>query len=68
MRIGLIAIHADDPDQAQRFYPETLGFQVKMSAAYGPERWLSVVSPEGLRGIDAVFDDTCGNLAELHQD
>jgi hypothetical protein len=47
--------------------PKPWDFQVKMSAAYGPERWLSVVSPEELRGIDAVFDDTCGNLAELHQ-
>jgi catechol-2,3-dioxygenase len=51
MRIGLVAIHVDDEDHAERFYPETLGFQVKMSAAYGPERWLSVVSPEELRGI-----------------
>jgi catechol 2,3-dioxygenase-like lactoylglutathione lyase family enzyme len=68
MRIGLVAIHVDDEDHAERFYPETLGFQVKMSAAYGPERWLSVVSPEELWGIDAVFDDTCGNLIDLHQD
>ena len=127
MRIGLIAIYVDDQDQAERFYTETLGFQVKTSAVYGAERWLSVVSPEepewvgadaarrrrtcagvpsnpaadratGVRmhtddcegeaerlkakgvvfvkepsrmpygGIDAVFDDTCGNLVDLHQD
>jgi catechol 2,3-dioxygenase-like lactoylglutathione lyase family enzyme len=127
MRIGLIAIYVDDQDQAERFYTETLGFQVKTSAAYGAERWLSVVSPEepeGLEltlhladeaarafqatrrqigrpvfalhthdcqdeagrlkakgvvfvkepsrmpygGVDAVFDDTCGNLVDLHQD
>ena len=128
MRIGLTSIYVDDQDQAERFYTQTLGFQVKTSAAYGPgERWLTVVSPEdpdGVElvlhladapartfqhasrergrpvlslhtddckrdaerlkargvvfvkepgrmpygGIDAVFDDTCGNLLNLHQD
>ena len=128
MRIGLTSIYVDDQDQAERFYTQTLGFQVKTSASYGPgERWLSVVAPEdpdGVElvlhladapartfqaasrergrpvlslhtddcqreaerlkargvvfvkepgrmpygGIDAVFDDTCGNLLNLHQD
>jgi catechol 2,3-dioxygenase-like lactoylglutathione lyase family enzyme len=128
MRIGLTGIFVDDQDQAERFYTEVLGFQVKTSAPYGPdERWLTVVSPEdpdgvelvlhltddaarafrqasrdvgrpviSLRtddcqrdaeqlkargvvfvkeparmdygGMDAVFDDTCGNLINLHQD
>jgi catechol 2,3-dioxygenase-like lactoylglutathione lyase family enzyme len=128
MRIGLTGIYVDDQDQAERFYTEVLGFQVKTSAPYGPnERWLTVVSPEdpdgvelvlhltdeparafraatreqgrpvislttddcaaeaerlkGLGvvfvrepgrmdygGMDAVFDDTCGNLINLHQD
>jgi catechol 2,3-dioxygenase-like lactoylglutathione lyase family enzyme len=128
MRIGLVSIYVDDQDQAERFYTQTLGFQVKTSAPYGPEeRWLSVVAPEdpaGLElvlhladdparafqaasrergrpvlslhtadcqreaerlkakgvvfvkepgrmpygGLDAVFDDTCGNLLNLHQD
>jgi catechol 2,3-dioxygenase-like lactoylglutathione lyase family enzyme len=128
MRIGLTSIFVDDQDQAEQFYTQVLGFQVKTSATYGPgERWLSVVSPEdpdgvelvlhladeparvfrqasraagrpvfSLRtddcrrdaerlkakgvvfvkdparmdygGMDAVFDDTCGNLVNLHQD
>ena len=128
MRIGLIGIFVDDQDQAEQFYTQVLGFQVKTSAPYGPgERWLTVVSPEepdgvelGLHltdeparafrqasrqvgrpvlslrsddcagdaerlkakgvvfvreparmeygGMDAVFDDTCGNLVNLHQD
>jgi catechol 2,3-dioxygenase-like lactoylglutathione lyase family enzyme len=128
MRIGLTSIYVDDQDQAERFYTQVLGFQVKTSAAYtDTERWLSLVSPEepegvelvlhladaparafqaasrgqgrpvlslttddcqreteGLKakgavfvkepgrmaygGLDAVFDDTCGNLINLHQD
>jgi catechol 2,3-dioxygenase-like lactoylglutathione lyase family enzyme len=128
MRFGLVSVYVDDQDQAERFYTQILGLQVKTSAAYGPaERWLSMVAPEdpdgvelvlhladpparafqqasrqagrpvlSLRtddcaaeaerlkakgvvfvkepsrmaygGIDAVFDDTCGNLLNLHQD
>ena len=128
MRIGLVGIFVDDQDQAERFYTEVLGLQVKTSAAYSDsERWLTVVSPEdpdgvelvlhladeparafqaasrqvgrpvlslttndctaeaerlkaegvvfvkepgrmAYGGMDAVFDDTCGNLINLHQD
>jgi catechol 2,3-dioxygenase-like lactoylglutathione lyase family enzyme len=128
MRIGLTSIYVNDQDQAERFYTEVLGFQVKTSAPYSDtERWLSVVAPEepdGVElvlhladtparafqqasrelgrpvlslttddcqgeaerlkakgvvfvkdpgrmasgGMDAVFDDTCGNLINLHQD
>jgi catechol 2,3-dioxygenase-like lactoylglutathione lyase family enzyme len=128
MRIGITGIFVHDQDQAERFYTEVLGFQIKTNAPYSDtERWLSVVSPDdpdgvelvlhltdeparafqaasrqvgrpvlSLRtddcageaerlkakgmmflkepgrmaygGIDAVFDDTCGNLLNLHQD
>jgi predicted enzyme related to lactoylglutathione lyase len=128
MRIGLVSVYVDDQDQAERFYTQVLGLQVKTSAPYtDTERWLSVVAPqdpdgvelvlhladdparafqhasrergrpllslhtddcqrdaERLKakgvvfvkepsrmpygGIDAVFDDTCGNLLNLHQD
>ena len=127
MRIGVTGIVVDQ-DQAEQFYAQVLGFQVKTSAPYGPdERWLSVVAPEEpdgvelvlhladeparafrqanreigrpvlslctddcLReadrlkgmgvvfvkeparmdygGVDAVFDDSCGNLINLHQE
>jgi predicted enzyme related to lactoylglutathione lyase len=128
MRIGLTSIFVDDQDQAERFYTEVIGLEVKTNAPYGPgERWVTVVSPEdpngvevvlhladesarafreasraigrpvislstddclrdaevlkakgvtfvqeparmGYGGMDAVFDDTCGNLVNLHQE
>jgi catechol 2,3-dioxygenase-like lactoylglutathione lyase family enzyme len=56
MRIGLTSIFVDDQDQAERFYTEVLGFQVKTSAAYGPdERWLSVVASEEPDGVELVL-------------
>jgi predicted enzyme related to lactoylglutathione lyase len=128
MRIGLTSVYVDDQDQAERFYTQVLGLQVKTNRLYSDaERWLTVVSPEepdGVElvlhladeaarafqqasrergrpvlslhtddcqgeaerlkakgvvfvkepgrmpygGLDAVFDDTCGNLLNLHQD
>jgi catechol 2,3-dioxygenase-like lactoylglutathione lyase family enzyme len=56
MRIGLASIFVDDQDQAERFYTEVLGFQVKTSAPYGSEeRWLSVVAPEEPDGVQLVL-------------
>jgi catechol 2,3-dioxygenase-like lactoylglutathione lyase family enzyme len=56
MRIGLASIFVDDQDQAEQFYTEILGFQVKTSAPYGPdERWLSVVAPEEPDGVQLVL-------------
>jgi catechol 2,3-dioxygenase-like lactoylglutathione lyase family enzyme len=56
MRIGLTSIYVEDQDKAERFYTEVLGFKVKTSAPYGPtERWLSVVAPEELDGVELVL-------------
>jgi catechol 2,3-dioxygenase-like lactoylglutathione lyase family enzyme len=56
MRIGLTSIFVDDQDQAEQFYTQMLGFQVKTSAAYGPEeRWLTVVAPEEPEGVELVL-------------
>jgi catechol 2,3-dioxygenase-like lactoylglutathione lyase family enzyme len=56
MRIGLVSIFVDDQDQAEQFYTQVLGFQVKTSAPYGPEeRWLTVVSPEEPEGVELVL-------------
>jgi catechol 2,3-dioxygenase-like lactoylglutathione lyase family enzyme len=56
MRIGLTSIFVDDQDQAEQFYTETLGFQVKTNAPYSDtERWLSVVSPEDPVGVELVL-------------
>jgi catechol 2,3-dioxygenase-like lactoylglutathione lyase family enzyme len=56
MRIGLTSIFVDDQDQAEQFYTEVLGFQVKTSAPYGhEERWLSVVAPEDPDGVELAL-------------
>jgi catechol 2,3-dioxygenase-like lactoylglutathione lyase family enzyme len=52
----LTSIFVDDQDQAERFYTQVLGFQVKTSAPYRPEeRWLTVVSPEEPDGVELAL-------------
>ena len=56
MRIGLTSIFVDDQDQAERFYTQVLGLQVKTNAPYSDtERWLSVVAPEDPGGVEVVL-------------
>src|SRR4030095_9063613 len=56
MRIGLTSIFVDDQDQAEEFYTQVLGLQVKTGAPYGPsERWLTVVAPEDPDGVELVL-------------
>jgi catechol 2,3-dioxygenase-like lactoylglutathione lyase family enzyme len=56
MRIGLTSIYVDDQDQAERFYTEVLGFQVKDNVPYGQdERWLTMVSPEEPNGVELAL-------------
>jgi catechol 2,3-dioxygenase-like lactoylglutathione lyase family enzyme len=56
MRIGLVSIYVDDQDQAEQFYTQVLGLQVKTSAPYtDTERWLSVVAPEEPEGVELVL-------------
>jgi catechol 2,3-dioxygenase-like lactoylglutathione lyase family enzyme len=56
MRIGVTSIFVDDQDQAEQFYTQILGLQVKTSAPYSDtERWLSVVAPEEPDGVELVL-------------
>ena len=56
MRISLTSIFVDDQDEAERFYTEVLGLQVKNNVPYSDaERWLTVVSPEEADGVELVM-------------
>jgi catechol 2,3-dioxygenase-like lactoylglutathione lyase family enzyme len=56
VRLGLVSVFVDDQDQAEQFYTQVLGFQVKTDAPYSDtERWLSVVAPEDPDGVQLVL-------------
>src|ERR1700728_4909519 len=56
MRIVLTSIFVPDQDHALRFYTEVLGFVKKTEFPVGPDRWLTVVSPEQPDGVELSLE------------
>jgi catechol 2,3-dioxygenase-like lactoylglutathione lyase family enzyme len=56
MKIGISSIMVDDQDKALAFYTEKLGFEKMADIPMGDYRWLTVVSPEGLPGVELALE------------
>ena len=56
MRIVVTSVLVDDQDKALRFYTDVLGFVKKTEVPLGAHRWLTVVSPDDLNGVELVLE------------
>lgn len=56
MRIHVTSVFVDDQDKALRFYTEVLGFVKKTEIPLGENRWLTVVSPQDLDGVEVLLE------------
>ena len=56
MRIVVSSVFVEDQEEALGFYTEVLGFQKKTDVAVGEFRWLTVVSPEELDGVELLLE------------
>ncbi len=56
MKINLASVFVDDQDKALSFYTETLGFVKKTEMPAGEFKWLTVVSPEDLDGVELLLE------------
>jgi catechol 2,3-dioxygenase-like lactoylglutathione lyase family enzyme len=56
MRITMTSVLVDDQDRALAFYTEVLGFRKKTDVPLGEHRWLTVVSPDALDGVELVLE------------
>jgi catechol 2,3-dioxygenase-like lactoylglutathione lyase family enzyme len=56
LRIVLTSIFVPDQDHALRFYTEVLGFVKKTEFPVGPDRWLTVASPEQPDGVELSLE------------
>jgi catechol 2,3-dioxygenase-like lactoylglutathione lyase family enzyme len=56
MRIRVTSVFVDDQEKARRFYTEVLGFVAKHDVPAGEYRWLTVVSPEDLLGVELLLE------------
>ncbi|MEX0289396.1 MAG: VOC family protein [Flavobacteriaceae bacterium] len=56
MKITLTGIPVPDQAQALAFYTEKLGFVKKEDVPMGEHRWLTVISPEGVEGVELLLE------------
>lgn len=56
MQLKFMSVMVQDQEKALRFYTEVLGFQKMADLPMGPARWLTVISPDGLAGVELVLE------------
>lgn len=57
MQIKITSVMVDDQEKALAFYTEKLGFRKMADIPMGEtHRWLTVVSPEGVDGVELSLD------------
>jgi catechol 2,3-dioxygenase-like lactoylglutathione lyase family enzyme len=52
--LSLVTIYVKDQDEALAFYTEKLGFEKRMDAPFGGNRWLTV-APVGQKEVEIVL-------------
>jgi len=56
MKIVITSVFVDDQEKALCFYTDVLGFVKKHDIPMGHARWLTVVSPDNLEGVELLLE------------
>lgn len=68
MKIQVTSVMVDDQQKALAFYTEKLGFKKMADIPMGPSyRWLTVVSPEGIPGVELSLDPMSHEASRVYQ-
>jgi predicted enzyme related to lactoylglutathione lyase len=67
MKITLSSLFVEDQDHALNFYTSVLGFEKKHDIPMGEFRWLTVLSPEGVVGVELVLEPMAFAPARVYQ-
>ncbi|WP_257385274.1 VOC family protein [Tahibacter caeni] len=67
MQIKLSSIFVEDQDKALDFYTRVLGFKPHADIPMGEYRWLTVVSPDGVDGVELVLEPMAFPPAKVYQ-
>lgn len=68
MKIVITSVLVDDQEKALRFYTEILGFVKKEDVPMGPYRWLTVVSPTAIDGVELLLEPDAHPAAKPFKD
>ncbi|TDR47755.1 catechol 2,3-dioxygenase-like lactoylglutathione lyase family enzyme [Tahibacter aquaticus] len=67
MQIKLTSIPVQDQEHALEFYTRTLGFVRQADIPMGEYRWLTVMSPDGIDGVELVLEPMAFPPARVYQ-
>jgi predicted enzyme related to lactoylglutathione lyase len=67
MQLKFMSVMVDDQDKALSFYTMVLGFEKMADIPMGKYRWLTVVSPEGVAGVELVLEPLGFPPARIYQ-
>jgi len=67
MQLKFMSVYVEDQDHALQFYTSVLGFKKMADLPMGAFRWLTVVSPDGLAGVELVLEPMGFEPARVYQ-
>ncbi len=67
MQLKFMSIMVKDQEAALRFYTEVLEFEKMADIPMGEYRWLTVVSKEGIDGVELVLEPMAFEPARVYQ-
>ena len=67
IKIHVTSVLVNDQDKALKFYTEKLGFVKKTEVPMGEHKWLTVVSPNELNGVELVLEPIAFEPARVYQ-
>lgn len=68
MQIKVTSVMVDDQEKALAFYTTKLGFRKMADIPMGPAyRWLTVVSPAGIAGVELALEPMSFGPARVYQ-
>lgn len=67
MQLKFTSVMVVDQDAALHFYTSVLGFEKMADIPMGEFRWLTVVSPDGIAGVELVLEPMSFPPAKIYQ-
>jgi catechol 2,3-dioxygenase-like lactoylglutathione lyase family enzyme len=67
MQLKFVSVSVKDQEAALRFYTEILGFVKMADIPMGEYRWLTVISPDGIEGVELVLEPMAFVPAQVYQ-
>ena len=67
MQLKFVSLSVKDQEAALQFYTQVLGFTKMADIPIGEVRWLTVVSPDGIEGVELVLEPLRFQPAAVYQ-